>query len=192
MHFVINTPQTETNNIFVTFWTNTNFVGESISCAAGTHLAMDLTTHIQSKLYSWELCKNDIITGDDERWHEEGAKVPVPCFVIFDLPNFLCHLTLIWNMLVTRRFGRTRAIIVAQKWLNMAEVLNRTPKKFQDQVRVFLRCKRYKYYQDQLKNQIYLNRFSHTKDLLCFKSETKRPFFPSCRNWPIYICEGLL
>ena len=41
--------------------------------------------------------------------------------------------------------------------------------------------------QDQLKNQIYLLRFSHTRALLLKKSDAKRPFSPPCRNWPIYI-----
>ena len=40
----------------------------------------------------------------------------------------------------------------------------------------------------ELRKRGYLIRFGHTEALLFFKKkkDIKRPFFPPCRNWPIY------
>ena len=39
----------------------------------------------------------------------------------------------------------------------------------------------------ELRKQGYLIRFGHTEALLLKKKDIKRPFFPPCRNWPIYV-----
>ena len=39
----------------------------------------------------------------------------------------------------------------------------------------------------QLKKRCYLIMFGHTEALLLKKNDIKRPFFPPCTNWPIYV-----
>ena len=38
----------------------------------------------------------------------------------------------------------------------------------------------------ELRKRGYLIRFGHTEALLLKKKDIKRPFFPPCRNWPIW------
>ena len=39
----------------------------------------------------------------------------------------------------------------------------------------------------ELRKRGYLIRFGHTEALLLKKKDIKWPFFPPCRNWPIYV-----
>ena len=39
----------------------------------------------------------------------------------------------------------------------------------------------------ELRKRGYLIRFGHTEALLLKKKDIKRPFFPPCRNWPIWV-----
>ena len=86
------------------------------------------------------------------------------------------------------RFGRTRALFLPQKSLNRAKtgVLNGTPKNFPGLGQGVLTIHKTQLARINWKIKSIFYGLATRGPYLKKKSDAKRPFFPPCRNWPIY------
>ena len=87
------------------------------------------------------------------------------------------------------RFGRTRALFLPQKLLNRVKtgVLNGTPKFVLGPGQVVLTIHKTQLARINWKIKSIFYGLATRGPYFLKKSDAKRPFFPSCRNWP--ICE---
>ena len=87
------------------------------------------------------------------------------------------------------RFGRTRALFLPQKSLNRAKtgVLNGTPKNFPGPGQGVLTIYKTQLARINWKIKSIFYGLATRGPYFLKKSDAKRPFFPSCRNWPIWV-----
>ena len=87
------------------------------------------------------------------------------------------------------RLGRTRALIFTQKSLNRAKtgVPHGTPKNFPRLGRDVSTMRKTQSTKINRKINFILHGLATRRLSVKKKSDTKQPFFPPCRNWPIYM-----
>ena len=90
------------------------------------------------------------------------------------------------------RFGRTGALIFTLKWLNRAKtgMLHGTPKFFPGLGQGVSRVHKTQVARINWKIKSILSGLVTRRLYFLKKYDTKWPFFPPCRNWPIWECKA--